>query len=145
MTEREGRGIREDPIERLHDARRREKRMTLFYRALAAAAEDDGRPEDSQRLNELHADEQHHLSRLTARLLELGAPPESLRELARPDVDLGRWEDDARQREASEVAYYREWLDAGIDDDETREVVEEILESEVHHHRNLGGKWMPAT
>lgn len=133
-----------DHVARLRDARRREKAMTLFYRALAADAEDAGRAEDAERLNELHADEQHHLSRLTARLLELGRAPESLRAMERPDVVLARWEDDAREREASEVEYYRAWLDEGIADHATRGVVEEILESEVHHHRDLGGKWMPA-
>jgi rubrerythrin len=133
-----------DPIARLREARRREKAMTLFYRALAAAAEDAGMVEDAERLNELHADEQHHLSRLTARLLELGEAPAGLREMPRPEVDLTRWEVDAREREASEVEYYRAWLDRGIDDLATRDVVAEILESEVHHHRDLGGKWMPA-
>lgn len=134
----------DDTIARLHDARRREKEMTLFYRALAAAAEDAGRPDASERLNELHADEQHHLSRLTARLLELGEAPANLRAMERPVVELDRWEMDAREREADEVAYYRTWHDAGITDSTTREVVAEILESEVHHHRDLGGKWMPA-
>ena len=134
----------DDLVGRLRDARRREKEMTLFYRALAAAAEDAGRAEDAERLNELHADEQHHLSRLTARLLELGEAPESLRGMERPEVDLGQWEDAARRREAGEIDYYRTWIDAGIDDDATKDVVAEILESEVHHHRDLGGKWMPA-
>lgn len=131
-------------VERLREARRREKSMTLFYRALAAAAEDEGREGDAERLNELHADEQHHLSRLTARLLELGATPESLREMERPEVDLDRWEVEAREREAAEIAYYRGWLDDDLEDATTREVVNEILESELHHHRDLGGKWMPA-
>ncbi len=133
-----------DLVGRLRDARRREKEMTLFYRALAAAAEDAGRGEDAERLNELHADEQHHLSRLTARLLELGEAPANLREVERPEVDLGQWEDAARRREADEIDYYRTWIDTGIDDDATKDVVAEILESEVHHHRDLGGKWMPA-
>lgn len=137
----EGGGV----VARLREARRREKAMTLFYRALAAEAELAGRERDSERLNELHADEQHHLSRLTARLLELGEAPDDLRDLGRPDVDLARWEEDARAREASEVDYYRGWLDEEIEDVATREVVAEILESEVHHHRDLGGKWMPAS
>lgn len=135
----------EDLVARLRDARRREKGMTLFYRALAAAAEDAGRVADAERLNELHADEQHHLSRLTARLLELGEAPAGLRDMERPEVDLPTWEEAARQREAGEVEYYRAWIDGGIDDAATGDVVAEILESEVHHHRDLGGKWMPAT
>lgn len=132
------------PMERLREARRREKSMTLFYRALAAAAEDAGRVGEAERLNELHADEQHHLSRLTARLLELGEAPASLRDMERPAVDLDRWEAEAREREAAEIAYYRAWLDDGLEDATTRAVVNEILESELHHHRDLGGKWMPA-
>jgi len=131
--------------ERLAEAREREKGMTLFYRALAALAEDAGRPADAERLNDLHADEQHHLSRLTARLIELGGSPADLRSITRPDVDLEVWEGAAREREADEVAYYRAWLEPGEDDEETRALIEEILESEEHHHRDLGGKWMPAT
>lgn len=132
-------------VQRLQDARRREKEMTIFYRALAAAAEELDRPVDSERLNGLHADEQHHLSRLTARLLEFGAAPADLRDVARPEVDPEIWEAEARRREADEVAYYRAWLDEGVGDAETEAIVREILESEEHHHRNLGGKWMPAT
>ena len=64
--------------------------------------------------------------------------------MERPDVDLARWEEVAREREAGEVEYYRVWIDGGIDDSSTRDIVAEILESEVHHHRDLGGKWMPA-
>jgi rubrerythrin len=131
--------------DRLRDARRREKGMTLFYRALAALAEDLGRGDASERLNGLHADEQHHLSRITARLLELGEVPGDLRDVARPGVDFDSWESDARQREADEIDHYTAWLDEGVGDAETEEIVREILESEVHHHRDLGGKWMPAT
>jgi len=142
--DRRASAVTDDLVARLRDARHREKGMTLFYRALAAAAEDAGRVDDAERLNELHADEQHHLSRLTARLLELGEAPASLREIERPEIDLGQWEEAARQREADEVDYYRAWIDGGISDAATADVVAEILESEVHHHRDLGGKWMPA-
>jgi len=134
-----------DSTGRLVSAREREKEMTLFYRALAAAAEDAGRLAEAERLNALHADEQHHLSRLTARLLELGGAPADLRGLPRPEVSLDRWEVDAREREADEVGFYRAWLEAGEEDHATRDLVQEILESEEHHHRDLGGKWMPAT
>ena len=65
-------------IEPLEQARAAEKAQALFYRALAAEAEARGNERLSERLNELHADEQHHLSRLTARLLELGATPDDL-------------------------------------------------------------------
>ena len=54
----------------LEASRLREKAQTLFYRALAAQAIAAGDDDASERLNDLHADEQHHLSRLTARLLE---------------------------------------------------------------------------
>lgn len=134
-----------DAQTRLAEAREREKAMTLFYRALAADAEDAGRAVDVERLNNLHADEQHHLSRLTARLIELGGTPADLRSVPRPAAVLETWEADAREREADEVAYYRAWLESGEEDAETRSLVEEILESEEHHNRDLGGKWMPAT
>ncbi|MDT8369435.1 MAG: hypothetical protein RQ745_09535 [Longimicrobiales bacterium] len=132
-------------VERLESARRSEKRMTLFYRALAAEAEAAGRIEDAERLNGLHADEQHHLSRLTARLLELGGRPADLHGIERIPADLAVWEAAAREREAAEIAHYRGWIEEGIEDIETRAVVEEILTSERHHHRDLGGKWMPAS
>ncbi len=64
-----------DLIAALEEARAAEKEQALFYRALAAEAERRGDAALSERYNELHADEQHHLARLTARLLELGAAP----------------------------------------------------------------------
>ena len=89
----------------LHQARAAEKEQALFYRALAAAAEERGDAALSERFNELHADEQHHLSRLTARLLELGEP---LAELGARGGEgrLETWEADARRREEDEVARY---------------------------------------
>lgn len=131
----------------LERSRLREKGQTLFYRALAAEAESGGTTEAGERLNELHADEQHHLSRLTARLLELGEMPADLSELRRPVVDLGRWEEEAREREKEEVEWYEGLLErAGAAlDDASRAVLEEILSSERHHRRELGGKWMPAS
>ena len=128
----------------LEEARRREKVQTLFYRALAARAEDEGRHEAAERLNALHADEQHHLSRLTARLIEDGIPPAELRGMRAPDPGAGEWEAEARERERDEVAYYRGLLEREDWDRETRAVLEEIFESEEHHARELGGKWMAA-
>jgi len=129
-------------IEGLQRARGSERSQVRFYRALAAAAETAGRQEEAERLHALHADEQHHLSRLTARLLELGAEaggePEGE---AVPDLDS--WEEVARAREVTEVARYAGLLELEQDDD-TRALVEQILESERHHLRELGGKWMPA-
>ena len=131
-------------VERLAEARRREKARTRTYRSLAAAAEDAGQPEASERLNGLHADEQHHLSRLTARLLELGGIPEHLPGGLVDDVRLAGWERDARALEAEEIAFYEAFLDEPFVDGETREILEEILASERLHLEHLGGKWMPA-
>ncbi len=128
----------------LASLRRREKAQTLWYRALAARAEDHGDAELSERFNGLHADEQHHLSRLTARLLELGVQPDDLREVERPLLPEGDWTPAVQEREDGEVAAYEEALAPGVLDDESRAVVEEILASERQHARSLGGKWMPA-
>lgn len=127
----------------LAEGRLREKRQTIFYRALAAEAEWADRPAEAERLNELHADEQHHLSRLTARVLELGGAPDDLRKVAGPDVSLDGWEDVARSREGEEVRWYEELLERSLDE-ATRRVVDEILESERHHRAELRGKWMSA-
>jgi rubrerythrin len=128
--------------EGLGAARAGERAQVRFYRALAAAAETAGRLDEAERLHALHADEQHHLSRITARLLELGAPaggePESE---AIPDLD--GWEEVARLRERAEVERYEELL-RGEADEASRALIEQILESEHHHLRELGGKWMPA-
>lgn len=130
-------------LDRLAQARRREKEQTLFYRALAAAAEAKGDGGASERLNELHADEQHHLSRLTARVLELGGHPEDIRGTM-PEVDLRDWEERAREREDGEIAFYDEFLEAGCVDEESRSMLQEIKASEDQHRRHLGGKWMSA-
>ena len=127
----------------LEASRRREKAQTLFYRALAAAAEEAGDAAAVERLNELHADEQHHLSRLTARLLELGEKPADLRDEPAPDASWPAWEEAARAREAEEVRWYEEALD-GAPEPGSRTVMEEILESERHHLAGLRGKWMSA-
>ena len=130
-------------LEFLHTGRRREKVHTLLYRALAAAAELADDAAASERLNGLHADEQHHLSRLTARLLELGETPEELGGLPRPEPDLDGWEERARELETAEVDFYATALEGKLDDD-TRAIAEEILASERMHLEHLGGKWMPA-
>ncbi|HSJ25126.1 MAG TPA: ferritin family protein [Longimicrobiales bacterium] len=133
----------EQVVRLLQDARLAEKKQALFYRALAAAAEDANDGALSERLNELHADEQHHLSRLTARLVELEEPV--------PDVVAGTdetpvldgWEDLARGREAEEVARYAHLLNEQLDE-KTRNMLEQFLEAERHHQETLGGKWMSA-
>ena len=130
-------------FEMLGESREREKAQTLFYRALAAEAELHGASDAAERLNALHADEQHHLSRITARILELGAEPAELSGPKPSQVALADWEGEARRREDAEVTWYQEQL-AGDMDPITRGILGEILESEKHHRRELGGKWMPA-
>ncbi len=127
----------------LEACREREKAQTSFYRRLAARAEKGGEEEIAERLNALHADEQHHLSRLTARLLELGKRPQELPPPAPDEVGLEAWEREAQEREENEVAWYRQVLTRELDF-RTREVMTEILESERAHARELGGKWMSA-
>ncbi len=133
-----------DPVLKLLEASRtREKEQTLFYRGLAASAELAGEADLAERFNELHADEQHHLSRLTARMLELGASPEALDDGPPEIPSLGSWEGVARRREEGEVEWYGKLLEADMDPT-TRGVLDEIRASEVSHARELGGKWMPA-
>jgi rubrerythrin len=130
-------------LNELAEARRREKAQTLFYRALAAQAELEGEAAAAERLNELHADEQHHLSRLTARVLELGGHPENLPG-GLHEEQLEGWEDRAREREAEEIRFYSDFVAQDDLDEHTAAILQEILESERQHHRHLGGKWMPA-
>jgi len=134
-------------LEALAESRRRERAQTRFYRMLSARAEEDGREEEAERLAALHADEQHHLARLTARILELGGGLEGAEEPcweALPEeVDPNDWQGVARRREGEEVAWYRELVDGSLDAS-TRALVREILESEEKHARELAGKWMLA-
>jgi rubrerythrin len=143
----------------LHDARAAEKEQALFYRALAAAAEHDGRDDArhdarhdarpdagaslSERLNGLHADEQHHLSRLTARLVELNEPVAELDGTVAPAVQLDGWEQVARARELAEIERYTALLATELDD-RTRAMIEQFLSVERSHADELGGKWMGA-
>lgn len=129
-------------VELLREGRAREKRQSSFYRRLAALAEEEGRADDVERLNELLADEQHHLSRLTARLMELGDHPPELPPTAGVG-DLKGWEAEARAREAGEVAFYKSALARSLDD-RTRDILQEILHSECQHREQLRGKWMSA-
>lgn len=138
-----GRATDPEVLRMLEESRTREKRQALFYRTLAAEAEWADRLDEAERLNGLHADEQHHLSRLTARILELGGNPADLRGVNSPEPNLDAWENAAREREDDEIAWYEGVL-AGELDDATAAIVREILESERHHQRELGGKWMSA-
>lgn len=127
----------------LEEARAAEKEQALFYRALAAGAEERGDAALSERLNELHADEQHHLSRLSARLLELGAGLADLSGVATDPATPERWEAAARIREQAEVLRYERLLEGEMDE-ATRRLVEEIVDTERHHAEELGGKWTNA-
>ena len=129
--------------ELLEECRRAEKEQALFYRRLASDAEARDAVDLAARFHDLHADEQHHLSRLTARLLELGGSPADLRDVPVPAGDLAGWEVLARAREQDEVDWYEQMLEAPLDS-ATRCVIVEILDSERHHHAELRGKWMSA-
>lgn len=133
----------DDLIRQLREARRAEKSQALFYRALASEAERRDDAGLSERFNELHADEQHHLSRITARLLELGEPPGAVDDVEAERVDLDGWAGIARGRERDEVFRYESLLAEGPDP-ETEALVRAILETERHHVTELGGKWTPA-
>jgi rubrerythrin len=126
----------------LHAARLAEKAQTRFYRALAALAEDVADEATAERLNGLLADEQHHFSRLSARLLELG---ETLPDSALPvDVPaLAAWEEDARAREQAEITRYETLLELELDE-RTRAIVNGFLAVERQHAAALGGKYMDA-
>lgn len=130
-------------LARLEEARASERRQTRFYRSLALEAGLAGDAAAEERLNELHADEQHHLARLTARILELGADPAPL-DGAAEAAPWPLWQEEARRREQAEVARYEGLLDAGGLDPHTLEIVREILATERLHARDLGGKWVPA-
>lgn len=132
-----------DVLARLARARVAEKEQALFYRALATAAEDANDAALAERLNYLLADEQHHLSRLTVRLVELAQPLEDVHDLRAPAVSLDRWEAAARVRERAEVDRYEELLALALDT-RTRAMILEIVEAERGHATELGGKWMEA-
>lgn len=130
-------------LEVLEEARVMEKEQTLFYRALAAAAGSSGQEELAERMNALHADEQHHFSRLTARVLELGGTPRKASASLSAVPGKAQWEAVARSREEREISWYLEALKGPVDPG-TEALFREILESEEHHSRELGGKWMSA-
>lgn len=132
-----------DTLKALHAAREAEKEQALFYGALVTRAEAAGDLLAAERLNGLHADEQHHLSRLTARLIELGETPSDLRGATMPPVALEGWEETARARETSEIERYERLLQLPLDE-ETMVRIQEILEVERLHRERLGGKWMRA-
>ena len=127
----------------LQEGRRRELEQALFYRFLSGDAELAGNAGAAERLNDLLADEQHHVSRLTARLLELGAKPEGSRADVGSMPGLDAWEGEARRREEREVEWYEDAL-SRVEDPHAVALLREILASERHHKEHLSGKWMPA-
>jgi rubrerythrin len=129
--------------EALRDARRAEKAQALFYRALAAAAEDAGAAQVAEDLNGLHADEQHHLSRITVKLVEANAPLEDLAAVQTPRSEYPEWQSLARAREEAEIARYERLLTLPLDD-ATAALVQEILAVERKHAERLAGKFMSA-
>lgn len=132
-----------DQVALLESCRRAEKEQSLFYRRLASEAEQREDLAVAERLHDLHADEQHHLSRLTARLIELGHAPADLGDVTAESVEPSGWEPIARAREEEEIRRYQELSSAEIDE-HTRALAEEILEVERNHARELGGKWTMA-
>ena len=136
--------MRKEMLVQLHAARAAERDQSLFYRALAGEAERRGDAALSERLNGLHADEQHHVSRLSARLLELGETLEELPPPSLPEVALDDWEPLAQERERVEAERYGALLSHGELDEQTRRMLQEFLGAERHHEHALGGKWMGA-
>jgi len=138
-------GIPEDRMseglpELLEMLRRAEKEQALQYRKLASEAEESHFPELAQRFHDLHADEQHHLSRLTARLLEIGGRPADLGAIVTGATELADWRDIIGSREDAELLRYRKALQQPLDS-VTRALLEGIAAVEEHHRDGLGGKW----
>lgn len=133
----------EQTVALLESCRKRERMQTQFYRGLVALAQEAGDAGLSERFNELLADEQHHLSRVTARILELGGIPGTFQDPLPAAPSLEEWEKEASVREEEEVAWYSGALTKALDD-RSKEILREILISEREHARALGGKWISA-
>lgn len=132
--------MRDPWIVEVERCRRAEKEQALFYRRLGALAEAAGDESLAARFHDLHADEQHHLSRLTARLVEARVAPAGVDDVAPPATALDGWEAVARRREAAEIERYERLVRIGLDPP-TRALAESILEVERIHAGELGGKW----
>jgi rubrerythrin len=128
----------------LHEARALEKEQAQFYRVLSSQAEEQGNAADIEALNGLLADEQHHLSRLSVRLVELGEELAPLSDAHMPsDAIYDNWRDVARIRERKEVARYEEILKLDLDVDTAR-VIQGVLDVERQHEAHLEGKYTDA-
>ena len=134
--------LSESALDALRAARAAEKEQALYYRALAVEAENRELVADIEDLNGLLADEQHHLSRITVRLVELGYEAGELHARA-PECDFNGWREAAQTRERAEVARYENILELPLDD-ETRTAIQNILEVERAHAAHLGGKYTEA-
>lgn len=128
----------------LHEARVLEKEQAQFYRVLSGRAEEQGNLADAEALNGLLADEQHHLSRLSVRLVELGEDLPALSDQHLPsDAVYPSWQAVARTRERKEIARYEHLLTLNLDP-ETAAMIRGFLETERQHEQNLGGKYTDA-
>jgi rubrerythrin len=128
----------------LHEARALEKEQAQFYRVLSAQAEEHNHTEDIEALNGMLADEQHHLSRLSVRLVELGEELAPLSDEHMPsEVVYPNWHEVARIRERKEIARYEALLQQNLDA-ETAVVIRGLLETERQHEEHLSGKYTDA-
>ena len=135
--------MNEELVRALRAARRAEKEQALFYRALVTHAEDAGDVQAAEDLNGLHADEQHHLSRLTVRLVEADQSLDDVSSVTTPPTTFATWHVDARTREQEEISRY-EQIAAMPLDSLTAALIAEILNVERQHAESLGGKYMSA-
>lgn len=131
-------------VPHLHEARALEKEQAQFYRVLSSQAEEAGNDEDIEALNGLLADEQHHLSRLSVRLVELGENLAPLSDAIMPsDAVYDNWRNVARTRERNEIARYERILELPLDD-ETARMIHSFLDAERQHEQHLAGKYTDA-
>jgi rubrerythrin len=135
--------VNHDLAEALHAARRAEKEQALFYRMLVTHAENAGNAQEAEDLNGLHADEQHHLSRLTVRLVEADQLVQDVNDVKTPKAAYPNWQDLARRRECEEIERYETIANMTLDS-LTAALIAEILNVERQHAESLGGKYMSA-
>ncbi|HEX6558779.1 MAG TPA: hypothetical protein VF021_04935 [Longimicrobiales bacterium] len=134
--------LSDNVLSMLRAARAAEKQQALFYRALSAIAEERALGPDIEALNGLLADEQHHLSRISVRLVELGYEIGDAGTDV-PECDFAEWRTTARERERAEIERYETLLKQALDR-ETAQILRGILAVEREHERNLGGKYTEA-
>ncbi len=128
-----------EALDRLLAARRSEREQAEFYSALASAATKAGDDDLATRLESLSTDEEAQQARLTKRLRELGEEPPPLEGPPVRAAVLKGWEADARRLEEAEQRRYGTLLDMELDE-ETQELVKEILRVERKHAEFLDGR-----